>query len=246
MADKKEKFHRKKKKKAEPFRNIIQKVSVSESDLRILKDKVEQARMRMATYCYRVLMGKQANFINAEHKKARIAVATIISNFTQICNHSNVGEFLAVEEIDFLRKISVALGEIIKIDVFARYENKEKFSKPEDSIEDGEKWSLMRIKKRDPNNKRLKRLEISISQEDKELLVARAANLGLRLSQYIYYRVMHRRLKFAKHIETEILQRIAGYSATINEISHRYNIYETLADEDVNALMNAAKKIIYT
>ena len=117
-AKKKELIHRKKKKDPDSYRTFVKKISVSESDIAVLKDRARQAGMRLATYCYSVLIGKYAQITDVEHKMARIAVTTIIGNFTQILNHPNVDEFLSEKDTSTLKKISRALGYIIMMDVY--------------------------------------------------------------------------------------------------------------------------------
>ena len=243
MAKKKDATFRKKKKDADSYRHITKKVNVSESDLTMLRERARQAGMRVATYCYAVLIGKYINYTDMEHKKARIAATTIIANFTQICNHPNVKDFLSPDNIDTLKKMSKNIGNIIKMDVYTRYGNKYYFNETEECIDESDKLRLCNIKKGDPKNKRLKRLEISISQKDKVRLTSRAADINLNLSQYIYFRIMNRRLKYFPHLHTKILQRIAGQSGIINEISHKYNIENKLSNIDVATLMNAVGQI---
>ena len=241
---KKELIHRKKKKNPDSYRTFVKKVSVSESDLAVLKDRARQAGMRLATYCYTVLMGKYAQVTDVEHKMARIAVTTIIGNFTQICNHDNVDEFLSEDQVQKLQKISRALGYIIILDVY-KSKSSDAFvmEEMEDTIDDAEKIKMGEAKKRNPKNKRTKQLKISISKKEKIRLTARAAHLGLKLSQYIYYRIMSKQLRFVPHVKTRILQKIAGFAGVINDVSHKYNIENMLSEMDVKTLMDAVKQI---
>ena len=245
-AKKKELIHRKKKKDPDSYRTFVKKISVSESDIAVLKDRARQAGMRLATYCYSVLIGKYAQITDVEHKMARIAVTTIIGNFTQILNHPNVDEFLSEKDTSTLKKISRALGYIIMMDVYiskSKSKGSQMMDDKDDTIDDADKLKMKEAKKRNPLNKRTKQLKVSISKKEKEQLTARAVHLDLKLSQYIYYRIMSKQLRFVPHVKTRILQKIAGYAGVINDISHKYNIENTLTKMDVKTLMDAVKQI---
>ena len=82
-------------------------------------------------------------------------------------------------------------------------------------IYEKKRW-FMQAKKRDPNNKRDKRIQVSMSEKDKADLKAKADEVKLPLAEYMYW-VLKNRTLHVQNIEfTELLRLIANESDNLN------------------------------
>lgn len=74
--------------------------------------------------------------------------------------------------------------------------------------------------KRDPNNKRDKRIQVSMSEKDKADLKAKADEVKLPLAEYMYW-VLKNRTLHVQNIEfTELLRLIANESDNLNQLAY--------------------------
>ena len=90
----------------------------------------------------------------------------------------------------------------------------------------------MQAKKRDPQNKRDIRVQVSLSAKDKDKLRKSADEVELPLAEYMYWVLMNKTLH-VKNIEfTETLRLIANESDTLNQLAFKLNLMGALSPID--------------
>src|SRR5574344_534422 len=109
-------------------------------------------------------------------------------------------------------------------------------------IYEKKRW-FMQAKKRDPNNKRDKRIQVSMSEKDKADLKAKADEVKLPLAEYMYW-VLKNRTLHVQNIEfTELLRLIANESDNLNQLAYRGNALCFLTQDEHRALMSLIQKL---
>ena len=94
-------------------------------------------------------------------------------------------------------------------------------------IYENKRW-FMQAKKRDPNNKRDKRIQVSLSLNDKKKLKAKADEVELPLAEYMYWVLMNKTLHVQNIEFTEALRIIANESDNLNQIAFMANATNAL------------------
>ena len=109
-------------------------------------------------------------------------------------------------------------------------------------IYEKKRW-FMQAKKRDPNNKRDKRIQVSMSEKDRADLKAKADEVKLPLAEYMYW-VLKNRTLHVQNIEfTELLRLIANESDNLNQLAYRGNALGFLTQDEHRALMSLIQKL---
>ena len=109
-------------------------------------------------------------------------------------------------------------------------------------IYEKKRW-FMQAKKRDPNNKRDKRIQVSMSEKDKADLKAKADEVKLPLAEYMYW-VLKNRTLHVQNIEfTELLRLIANESDNLNQLAYRGNALGFLTQDEHRSLMSLIQKL---
>lgn len=109
-------------------------------------------------------------------------------------------------------------------------------------IYEKKRW-FMQAKKRDPNNKRDKRIQVSMSEKDKADLKAKADEVKLPLAEYMYW-VLKNRTLHVQNIEfTELLRLIANESDNLNQLAYRGNALGFLTQDEHRALTSLIQKL---
>lgn len=104
------------------------------------------------------------------------------------------------------------------------------------------RW-FMQAKKRDPNNKRNKRIQVSMSLNDKQKLKAKADEVELPLAEYMYWVLMNKTLHVQNIEFTDALRKIANESDNLNQLAYRFNLTGVLPPEDLQQLMSIIKQL---
>ena len=104
------------------------------------------------------------------------------------------------------------------------------------------RW-FMQAKKRDPNNKRNKRIQVSMSLTDKQKLKAKADEVELPLAEYMYWVLMNKTLHVQNIEFTDALRKIANESDNLNQLAYRFNLTGALPPEDLQQLMSIIKQL---
>jgi hypothetical protein len=98
-------------------------------------------------------------------------------------------------------------------------------------LHEKKKW-FMQAKKRDPQNKRDIRVQVSLSAKDKDKLRKSADEVELPLAEYMYWVLMNKTLH-VKNIEfTETLRLIANESDNLNQLAFKLNLMGALSPID--------------
>lgn len=101
----------------------------------------------------------------------------------------------------------------------------------------------MQAKKRDPENKRDKRVQVSLSVKDKAELKEKADEVKLPLAEYMYW-VLKNRTLHVQNIEfTELLRLIANESDNLNQLAYRGNAYGFLTQDEHRTLIRLIRKL---
>ena len=102
-------------------------------------------------------------------------------------------------------------------------------------LHEKKRW-FMQAKKRDPENKRDIRVQVSLSTKDKDKLKTNADVVGLPLAEYMYWVLMNKTLHVQNIEFTETLRLIANESDNLNQIAFTANLTGTLSSYDANRL----------
>lgn len=86
------------------------------------------------------------------------------------------------------------------------------------------KLSYMEAKRRNPDNKRSVRIKVSLSEKDYEELKNKAASIGLKASQYVYYLIKNREVVARKPEHTDALRSIAMMGNNLNQLAFNANM----------------------
>ena len=109
-------------------------------------------------------------------------------------------------------------------------------------LHEKKRW-FMQAKKRDPENKRDKRVQVSLSVKDKENLKNNADAVGLSLAEYMYWVLMNKTLHVQNIEFTEALRLIANESDNLNQIAFTANLTGALSPYDANRLRTLITKL---
>lgn len=109
-------------------------------------------------------------------------------------------------------------------------------------IYENKRW-FMQAKKRDPNNKRDKRIQVSLSLNDKKKLKAKADEVELPLAEYMYWVLMNKTLHVQNIEFTEALRIIANESDNLNQIAFMANATNALTPSEREKLMEVINKL---
>ena len=101
----------------------------------------------------------------------------------------------------------------------------------------------MQAKKRDPENKRDIRVQVSLSAKDKDKLKKNAESVGLPLAEYMYWVLMNKTLHVQNIEFTETLRLIANESDNLNQIAFTANLTGALSPYDANRLSMIITKL---
>lgn len=86
------------------------------------------------------------------------------------------------------------------------------------------KLGYMEAKRRNPDNKRSVRCKVSLSTTEYEELKAKAKNIGLKASEYIYYLIKNKEVIVRKPEHTEALRSIAMMGNNLNQLAMHANM----------------------
>lgn len=109
-------------------------------------------------------------------------------------------------------------------------------------IYENKRW-FMQAKKRDPNNKRNKRIQISMSLNDKKILKAKADEVELPLAEYMYWVLMNKTLHIQNIEFTDTLRNIANVSDNLNQIAHVANTTYFLDSDNLSKLKSIINRL---
>lgn len=104
------------------------------------------------------------------------------------------------------------------------------------------RW-FMQAKKRDPNNKRDKRIQVSMSLNDKQKLKAKADEVELPLAEYMYWVLMNKTLHVQNIEFTDTLRIIANESDNLNQLAYVANVTGMLSSDERKRIMSLVKKL---
>lgn len=109
-------------------------------------------------------------------------------------------------------------------------------------IYEKKRW-FMQAKRRDPQNKRSKRIQVSLSENDKKNLKEKADALKLPLAEYMYYVLMNKTLHVQNIEFTKALYQIANESDNINQLAYMLNATHRLTVDEHNQLFSIIAKL---
>lgn len=109
-------------------------------------------------------------------------------------------------------------------------------------IYENKRW-FMQAKKRDPNNKRNKRIQVSMSLNDKKILKAKADEVELPLAEYMYWVLMNKTLHIQNIEFTDTLRNIANVSDNLNQIAHVANTTYFLDSDNLSKLKSIINRL---
>ena len=109
-------------------------------------------------------------------------------------------------------------------------------------IHEKKRW-FMQAKKRDPENKRDKRVQVSLSVKDKAELKEKADEVKLPLAEYMYWILKNKTLHVQNIEFTELLRLIANESDNLNQLAYRGNTYGFLTQDEHWTLNRLIQKL---
>jgi len=112
----------------------------------------------------------------------------------------------------------------------------------ENEIYEKKRW-FMKANKRDPENKRSIRIQVSVSEKDKQVLKERADNVQLPLAEYMYWVLMNKTLHVQNIEFSESLRLIANESDNLNQLAFMSNATGFLSDHEKQELMGIIHKL---